>query len=100
MSWLVESHPKPQCWHDLTYTVTLSPTTPPLILLQVVNTKLENSNVVPDESQELVTRTAEQTTNTLATRGLTRTTLVIVIHLPTLAVPTDPAQALKSILKG
>lgn len=98
MSWLVESHPKPQYRHDLTYTV--SPISPPGILVQVVNPELENSNVVSDHPEEFIARTTEQTTNTLATRRLVLATRMVVVHLPTLAVPTDPTQALKSIVKG
>lgn len=55
--------------------------------------------IVSDESQELIARTTQDASHTLTARGLTLTALVIMVYLSSLTIPTDPTEALKSIVK-
>jgi hypothetical protein len=75
------------------------PDTSFLILREVDHSVVQHFLIVSDESQELITRTTQDTSHTLTTRGLTLAALVIMIYLSGLAVPTDPTEALKSIVK-
>lgn len=75
------------------------PDTSFLILSEINHSVVQHFLIVSDESQELIARTTQDASHTLATRGLALAALVIMIYLSALAVPTNPTEALKSIVK-